>query len=171
MLSRFLQSQGFDSHDGIGRQDELDNEMSSEDSTGDDEVSSADDAKEKVHFEQLQTVITFLTSGPSYELLKSNIYLLIHPPTSIPDAIQLGCVRSLWKLLEKQFNKVAIGEYAWIKELSEAGYSYYEIADLVCQDEIDAPWIYFEPEHSNSPGMYPEGGAHVQGCVHPVLAI
>jgi hypothetical protein len=140
--------------------------MSSEDSTGDDEVSSADDAKEKVHFEQLQTVITFLTSGPSYELLKSNIYLLIHPPTSIPDAIQLGCVRSLWKLLEKQFNKVAIGEYAWIKELSEAGYSYYEIADLVCQDEIDAPWIYFEPEHSNSPGMYPEGGAHVQGCVH-----
>ncbi|KAE8324520.1 hypothetical protein BDV39DRAFT_207815 [Aspergillus sergii] len=119
--------------------------MSSGDSSGDGEASSEDDEKGQIHFEQLQTVIPFLTSGPSEDLLKSNIYLLIHPPTSIPDAIQLSGIRNLSKLLEEQFKKVVVDEYAWIKGLREIGYSYYEIADFLCQAKFDAPWIYFEP--------------------------
>ncbi|KAL4946321.1 hypothetical protein BDV06DRAFT_182701 [Aspergillus oleicola] len=94
---------------------------------------------------------------------------LFDPPTSIPDAIQFGGIESLKKLLDKQFDRVAVGKYAWIKDLSEAGYSYYEIADLLSQDETDTPWIYFEPNNPDTPDtpeVYPKNGTHVQGCVH-----
>lgn len=168
ILNRFLQDQAIDRHDTNDRHNQLENEANNETSEDGDEGTSEDveDENGPIRFEQLQTVISFLTKGSSYEDLKSNLNLLVHPPTSIPDAIQLGGVRSLRKLLEKRFNEIAIGEYAWINELREAGYSYYEIADLLYQDETDAPWIYFELEDHNPLELYPKDGEHVKNCAH-----
>ncbi|QKX53367.1 uncharacterized protein TRUGW13939_00445 [Talaromyces rugulosus] len=148
ILNRFLEDQAVGLHDKGDRKNQLDHEISSENSEDDDEASSedAEDGNGPIRFEQLQAIISFLTRGPSYEDLKSDLYLLVHPPTGIPEAIQLGGVRSLRKLLEKRFSEIVTGEYAWIKELSEAGYSYYEISELLYQDETDTPWIYFELE-------------------------
>ncbi|KAB8219920.1 hypothetical protein BDV33DRAFT_204035 [Aspergillus novoparasiticus] len=124
----------------------------------------------KDHDEILERFFKSLRSEATdtLHLQASNIYFLIHPPTSIPDAIQLGGIRSLSKLLEEQFNQVAAGQYAWMKGLREIGYSYYEIADFLCQAKFDAPWIYFEPADFNSSAKYPKDGAHVKGCVHSV---
>ncbi|KAL4810467.1 hypothetical protein BDV18DRAFT_131068 [Aspergillus unguis] len=119
--------------------------------------------------DHLDAIVSFLTSGPSYEALKRSMHLLAHPPTSIPEAVQLGGVKSLKKLFEKRFNEVATGEYAWIKELDEVGYSYYEIADLICQEQSDAPWIYFDPDPASK--VYPKEGSHVQGCAHSYFSI
>nr|WHF58366.1 hypothetical protein [Aspergillus sp.] len=117
----------------------------------------------------LDSIVSFLTSGPSFEALKRSMQLLVYPPTSIPEAVQLGGVKSLKKLFEKRFNEVATGEYAWIKELEEVGYSYYEIADLICQEQSDAPWIYFDPDPASK--VYPKEGSHVQGCAHSYFSI
>jgi hypothetical protein len=68
-------------------------------------------------------------------------------------------------LLKRQFDEVATGEYSWIKELDDAGYSCREIADILFQDANDSPWIYFEPRKFDPP-VYPRGKVHVQGCVH-----
>jgi hypothetical protein len=113
LLNRFMQSQASDPHDESDRRNQLDNETDSENSEDDDDASKgAEDGIEPLQFEQLQAVIAFLYSGPSYEDLKSNIYSLAHPPKSIPEAIRKGGVRRLSKLLKKQLNKVTIGEYS-----------------------------------------------------------
>ena len=67
-------------------------------------------------------------------------------------------------LLDKKFANVAQGEYSWLHELVDIGYTTREMAELLIQKSNDTPWIYFEQQ------KIPNGtvtlGIHIPGCAH-----
>jgi hypothetical protein len=67
-------------------------------------------------------------------------------------------------LLEKHFEEVAVGEYAWLAELRQLGYSALEMTDELMEKFINGPWI-FEPFKVP---LLPTVGLefHLPGCVH-----
>ncbi|KAK6341518.1 hypothetical protein TWF696_008590 [Orbilia brochopaga] len=115
-------------------------------------------------------IAAFLTGGKSFELFKTSIYALVHPPATIPAALQLGDVTVLRRLLAKQFDKVAVDEYSWIRELDDAGCSPAEIAELLIRDATDTPWIYFEPRNFGLLQTCAKDDFHAIGCVHHCLS-
>ncbi|CZR54710.1 uncharacterized protein PAC_04594 [Phialocephala subalpina] len=48
-------------------------------------------------------------------------------------------------LLDDHFSLVAKGDFEWLPELRDHGYSTDEIAQLLLDEETDSPWIFFEP--------------------------
>ncbi|KAF2176770.1 hypothetical protein K469DRAFT_645244 [Zopfia rhizophila CBS 207.26] len=173
ILNRFLQFQASASHD---RRDVVSAETIEEEDTStshkeydniDKETSEdSEDEDKPAEFEELDSVIAFLTEGTSFEFFKANLRSLIHPPTSVQEAIQFRNINVLRKLLVKQFSRVATGRYSWIRELDEAGYTHEDIAELLFQEANDAPWIYFEPQVLDQAMVHPDDRVHAKGCVH-----
>ncbi|KAK6504766.1 hypothetical protein TWF481_006705 [Arthrobotrys musiformis] len=129
------------------------------------ELASPGETKPTI-FEDLGLVIEFLVKGESFKSLKANLHATLHPPTNIKTALQLGNVELLTVLLGRQFEKVATGDYSWIQELKDGGYSTSEIAKILMEDATDAPWIYFEPRKFSQLETYPKDGVHTPQCVH-----
>lgn len=75
-----------------------------------------------------------------------------------------GCLEAVEDLLDKHFAKVAQGEYSWLDELVDIGYTTREMAELLFQKSNDAPWIYFEQQ--NIPSGTVTLGVHIPGCAH-----
>ena len=168
VLNRFLQSQAtkgkqIERHDDFEAYEHGDVESSEE---SEDEVKDEDKLPES---EELKSIVTFLTQGQSFEFFKANLRALVLPDTSIHEALKYSDACILRYLLLKHFNRVAIGEYSWIKELDEAGYSHEEISHLLFEEANDAPWIYFEPQALHRPVVYPKAKVHIPGCVHRYL--
>jgi hypothetical protein len=132
------------------------------------ETDSSDDGMEEVvSLEELKSIVTFLTSGLSFEILRINLYGLMAPEAVIGEALRIGKVQVLEALLSKQLERVAIGEFAWIKELDAAGYSQAEIAQLLVEGTRDSPWIYFQPRFLDETSLpKAKSDFHVPGCVH-----
>ncbi|OAL55288.1 hypothetical protein IQ07DRAFT_595009 [Pyrenochaeta sp. DS3sAY3a] len=128
-----------------------------------------DEMEDVVSLEELSSIVTFFISGHHLETLRINLHGLMAPEAVIKEALRTGKVQVLEAILSKQLQRVAVGEYAWIKELDAAGYSQAEIAQLLIEEASDSPWIYFQPH-------YPEAKSfpmalsdfHVPGCVHGV---
>lgn len=68
------------------------------------------------------------------------------------------------QLLARYFPQVAVGEYSWLMELTQLGYSTTEIADVLLEKSLDGPWIFgaFKAEPV-SPFIE---DFHVHHCVH-----
>lgn len=131
--------------------------------------STDDEMEEAISHEELNSIVIFLTSGLSFEILRTNLHGLMAPEAVIKEALRTREVQVLETLLSKQLERVAVGEYAWIKELDTAGYSQAEIAQLLVEEASDSPWIYFQPHYSEDTSL-PKADAdfHVPGCVHGV---
>ncbi|KAF3197802.1 hypothetical protein TWF679_002637 [Orbilia oligospora] len=137
----------------------------------DDTSDEEEDETKPPPVKNLSSVTNFLIYGKSFQSLKSNLFAFLHPPATIPAALELGNIRALQRLLAKRFDRVAIGEYFWIRELDDGGYSADEIAAILMEDAADTPWIYFESRASSQPAdtdidTYPKDGVHVSRCVH-----
>ncbi|KAJ6263024.1 hypothetical protein Dda_1582 [Drechslerella dactyloides] len=109
---------------------------------------------------------SFVTRRESFGQFKASIHALVRPTTAIPAALQFNHGNLLQRLLSKHLDQVAVGEYFWITELAEAGYSAAEIAEILIQGTTDTPWIYFEPRSQDSPKVFPRDDFHAPGCVH-----
>lgn len=66
--------------------------------------------------------------------------------------------------LETQFEQASSGEYVWIAELKDIGYTNTEIAQLLYERANDSPWIYFEP--ANIPSADIRSDHHLENCAH-----
>jgi hypothetical protein len=129
--------------------------------------SSDEEEEDAISLEELSSIVSFLTSGSSFAMLRLKLYSLAHPETAIAEALSTKNIEGLQVLLTSQFGRVAVGEYAWIKELDGAGYSRAEIAQLLAEESTDAPWIYFTPQNVETTALsISDVNFHVNGCVH-----
>ncbi|KAF3318581.1 hypothetical protein TWF173_006603 [Orbilia oligospora] len=119
-----------------------------------------------VLLEDIESMKDIFTTGKPFQSLKSNLYSHLHPPQNIQDALKVGNIKLLKRLLNGRFEEAAIGEYSWIKELADGGYSIDAIAEVLMQDATDTPWIYFEPREFDPLKTGPKDGAHTPLCVH-----
>ncbi|KAI9732133.1 MAG: hypothetical protein M1834_004229 [Cirrosporium novae-zelandiae] len=128
-----------------------------------DNESSENNEKNK-DFQELESVVAFLTEGASFNHFKDNLRRFIHPPTTIKEALEYREVKVLQRLLAKRFDLVAESEYSWIRELNRMGYSYDEIAELLFEEANDTPRIYFEPSKFRQAQI--KSGIHIPGYAH-----
>jgi hypothetical protein len=132
-----------------------------------DDDSSEDEEEDPLSLEELNSIVSFLIGGPSFEMFKINLYSIAHPETAITEALRTGNCEIVQLLLAKNFNRVAVGEYAWIKELDAAGYTKADIAQLLMEEITDSPWIFFTPQAITSLGVSScNPYSHVEGCIH-----
>jgi hypothetical protein len=135
MLERYLQAQT-----RPGKVDEQDEHVPINENG-----SSGDEDEDPISLEELDSIINFLIGGQSFEVFKINLYSVAHPETAIVEALRTGSYEILQSLLTKNFNRVAVGQYAWIKELDAAGYKKVDIAQLLIEETTESPWIFFTP--------------------------
>jgi hypothetical protein len=131
--------------------------------------SSDEEGDDHLSLEELDSMIRFLISGSSFEMLRTSLHSLVHPERAIVEALRTRNVGILETIFSKQFNRVAIGEFEWIKELESAGYTKPEIAQLLMDEAVDSPFIYFQPRISDatvSTSDACELDFHVAGCIH-----
>ena len=86
------------------------------------------------------------------------------PPTTIEQALSHQNIEVLQQLLKTQFDVVAQGEYCWLHELVEVGYTYDEVAEILYEKANDAPWIFFEPSAFAPAEVSTD--MHLPGCAH-----
>ncbi|KAF8865938.1 hypothetical protein BDZ45DRAFT_379368 [Acephala macrosclerotiorum] len=101
---------------------------------------------------------------PPFTQFKAKLRNLIHPPTTLQEALNTQHLKTIRKLLEKQFHLVAKDNYAWLYELHEAGYSWHEMAELLLEEADYAPWIPFDPSQLGHADI--QRGTHLPRCVH-----
>lgn len=58
-------------------------------------------------------------------------------------------------------------DYIWVRGLTEVGYSYQEIVDVLLGGSVNPPCIPFEP--TNFPLLEVQPDRHITGCCHSVL--
>ncbi|EPS35817.1 hypothetical protein H072_10787 [Dactylellina haptotyla CBS 200.50] len=115
---------------------------------------------------EIDWAISFITGGESFKDFKSNLYIIVNPPNTIHEAIKSRISGAIERLLTKRFDTVGVGEFEWLIELKEAGYSMGEIANVLLEDANDSPWIYFEPRKFELADKRPSCDFHPSGCVH-----
>ncbi|KAF2475189.1 uncharacterized protein BDR25DRAFT_213279 [Lindgomyces ingoldianus] len=150
--------------DNVNKEDDEDDEVDEDDEDDEDELDGEIEGVQAGSLPHLESVVAFLTKGPSFQAFKSSLHHFIHPPTTIEEALGGQNIKGLRQLLKKRFDVVAQGEYSWIHELDDIGYTRDEIADLLFEQASDAPWIYFEPNTFNLVEV--QAGIHLPGCVH-----
>ncbi|KAK8218246.1 hypothetical protein IWZ01DRAFT_492415 [Phyllosticta capitalensis] len=57
--------------------------------------------------------------------------------------------------------------FSWIQELLEMDYSTKEVVELLQEQSLDSPWIFFEPQESNDLRVMED--CHIAGCCHKRL--
>lgn len=114
--------------------------------------------------EPIDAVVAFLIRGAPFTQFKASLRNLIHPPTTLQEALNTRHLRTIRTLLKKQFDLVAKDNYAWLYELHEAGYSWREMAELLLEEADYAPWIPFEPSQLGHADINP--GTHLLRCIH-----
>ncbi|CAH0045292.1 unnamed protein product [Clonostachys solani] len=133
-----------------------------QDETSEEEVDENDGS-----LEYLNLVVAFFIEGPDFQQLRSELRSVTNLPSlpqSMSEAIALNDPLFIAIFLDTQFRQAAAGDYVWIKELKEIGYSNTEIAQLVHEKAHDSPWIYFEPENIPFSESWP--GHHLLNCAH-----
>ncbi|KAJ3499547.1 hypothetical protein NLG97_g235 [Lecanicillium saksenae] len=111
--------------------------------------------------------ISFFLDGPQFQTFKARMYYLVHPPADISAALALDNASVLKILLEKRLKYVAKGEYSWISDLKDVGYTCKEIAELLYERAHDAPWIYFQL--TDIPSGQIQCDHHLDCCAHSLF--
>ena len=171
--SRPYDDGGNNNDDGIERL-ASDDENGNDDSDGNGESDDSEGNSEDENIEQprndgieeLNAVVAFLTKSSSFEQLRVNLYSVVYPESAICEALRSKDVKILQSLLTKRFDRVCAGDYAWIKELRNAGYTAEDIAQLLFEEATDSPWIYFDGRDLDDITRPCEMDYHAQGCIH-----
>ncbi|OAA38153.1 calcium/calmodulin-dependent protein kinase kinase [Cordyceps fumosorosea ARSEF 2679] len=83
-------------------------------------------------------------------------------------ALKIGDEEDLTSILEDDFRGIAKGDYAWLMELDELGYTYSEVAAVLLEEASDTPWIFFKPAPQHDPMLVVNFQQHLPGCVHQI---
>ncbi|KAF4461265.1 WD repeat-containing [Fusarium albosuccineum] len=87
-------------------------------------------------------------------------------PNTLGEAIEHRSVDVLSLFVDQRLEIASSGEYGWVADLKDIGYSSAEIAQLLLERANDSPWIYFESQ----PVLLNQtrSGHHIEGCAHQV---
>ena len=106
----------------------------------------------------------FIPISSAFAPTKTSFHHLLRPPTDLPEALKSRDLRAVQRFLTKNFDSTATSNYAWLRELDEAGYSVREIAELLLEDISDSPWIHFTPRVLTKSSI--RTNFHVPDCAH-----
>ncbi|KAI1171316.1 hypothetical protein F4777DRAFT_566020 [Nemania sp. FL0916] len=109
----------------------------------------------------------FTTSSHSFQRFRNKLKGLMNPPRTIEESLKANNANALKKLLKTKFDRVAIGQYAWLKELAAFGCPPEEIADLIFEQHNDSPWIFFESNQHDGVKIQPD--IHSSNCAHQLV--
>lgn len=139
-----------------------------EDSANDDDSSDEDDAQGSVpkSADDVERMLDHITDGTPYQTFKSNLACLAHPPTNLAEALNTKNLRAVKRFIRKEFDSIAQDEYAWLQDLEDLGHTRDEIAEILLEEAMDSPWIYFTPAPEPLSEFGIERGYHLPGCVH-----
>ncbi|CAH0002552.1 unnamed protein product [Clonostachys byssicola] len=132
-----------------------------------DETSEEEVDEDEGSLKYLDLVVAFFRESSHFEKLRSELQSVTNLPDlpqTISEAVAHNDPLFIAILLDTQFRQAASGEYIWIKELKEIGYSNTDIAQLLHEKAHDSPWIYFKPEHMPSSKSRPDH--HLLDCAH-----
>ncbi|CAH0032962.1 unnamed protein product [Clonostachys rhizophaga] len=133
-----------------------------QDETSEEEVDENDGS-----LKYLNLVVAFFQESPHFQELISELQSITNLrslPQTISEAIAYNDPLYIAILLDTQFRQAASGDYIWIRELKEIGYSNTDIAQLLHEKAHDSPWIYFKPESIPFSESRPEH--HLLECAH-----
>lgn len=78
-------------------------------------------------------------------------------------AIDAGDLAGTTSLLETNLIDLARGEFEWLSEVRDIGYSYSEIAGVLIEEKSQSPWICYTPPALVS---VVQAGLHRSDCMH-----
>ncbi|KAF4964873.1 hypothetical protein FSARC_7265 [Fusarium sarcochroum] len=104
------------------------------------------------------------TQPGSSSIAAGSAQTITQPPSNLEDALRSSNIEAVVAFLDGRFDQASSGDYAWIRELRDVGYTNLELAQLLHQNVRDSPWIYFEP----SPPTFNliKLDQHLPGCAH-----
>ncbi|KAI9662308.1 MAG: hypothetical protein M1821_008475 [Bathelium mastoideum] len=114
------------------------------------DIESLDDSNRKI---LAQLAIAYFPQQTTFQL-----------PRSFKQVIASGDVDCVEKILRKQFDGVAKGEFEWLRELKEGGYTYQGLAEFLIEEATFSPWIPFEAKEYAPVEVIP--GKHIPMCAH-----
>ena len=103
-------------------------------------------------------------SQKSNVLAPSKIIEGLRPPVDLSEALMRRDLGIVQRFLTENFDIAATSDYAWLRELDEAGYSMSEIAELLLENLSDSPWIHFTPQLFTKSSI--RTNFHVPDCAH-----
>ncbi|KAK2745442.1 WD repeat-containing [Colletotrichum kahawae] len=114
----------------------------------------------------------YLSTGQPFQSLKARLEYLANRPKSLSKALATGSAGMVAIFLERRFDKAATGDYQWLVDLKDMGYSEIEMADLLYQKFHDGHWIYFETSVSPESSIFTSAPAvdHLEHCAHTCLS-
>ena len=144
----------------LEQNDDSDDEEVSSDSSDDSSLGQDQGGK----YPYLEPLETFFTKSNAFAHLKASLGLLLRPPPNLSEALESRDLGIVQRFLERNFDTAATSDYAWLRELDEAGYSASEIAELLLENISDSPWIYFTPRARTESS--PRTNFHIPDCAH-----
>ncbi|KAK6538266.1 hypothetical protein TWF694_011145 [Orbilia ellipsospora] len=133
---------------------------------GSDEGTEGKDHGSKPSASPREPVLKALFESKAFELFKSDLSARVNPATTVEAALKTKSPLVLTRLLATNTDETTLGNYAWVTELIEAGYSIHEIAEILLQDANESPWIRYERHRDYSLAKWPVDLGHAIGCVH-----
>ena len=137
--------------------DDVESEESEEES-GDNQPDPSD---------EITYLLRLFTEGPAFEAFKSGLRSFLNPPRTVEEAVATNSPVVIRRFIRRNFDEMVTGDYPWVKELRDIGLTDDEIARILLNQAVDAPWIVFEPQDVESRQIDIDN--HIPGCVHKVL--
>jgi hypothetical protein len=85
-------------------------------------------------------------------------------PTTLKEVLSFRDVDRLRIFVAAHFEAIVEEECPWLQELKDIGYTLEEMAGLLLENEMDAPWIFFEPQEL--PEISIQEDFHIDQCAH-----
>jgi hypothetical protein len=149
--------------DGRDSGNTLDGNSDKSDESEDKSEEESDEESED-SLEPIDAVVAFFIRGAPFTQFKVSLRNLIHPPTTLQEALNTRHLRTIRTLLKKQFDLVAKDNYIWLYELYEAGYSWREIVELLLEEVNYVSWIPFKLSQLGHVDINP--GTHLPCYIH-----
>ncbi|KAJ4270021.1 hypothetical protein NW762_001694 [Fusarium torreyae] len=104
------------------------------------------------------------TQPASSSIASGSMQTLVQVPHNMEDALRSNSIEGIAAFLDDRFDQASSGDYVWIRELRDVGYTNLELAQLLHQRACDSPWIYFEPTTAIVDPI--KLNQHLPGCAH-----
>jgi len=111
----------------------------------DDQVSNSssenDERQDDAQLKNLDAVAKVLTSSSSFSRYKESLreFLGLKNRSALGDAIAMFNAEAIRLQLSKEFENVAKGDYEWLLELQEMGFSVEQMTEMLLDGERDSP--------------------------------
>ncbi|KAK3370543.1 hypothetical protein B0H63DRAFT_552590 [Podospora didyma] len=138
----------------LSAEDDIESEESEDETKGNNQP----DPSEEINY-----LLGLFTEGPAFEAFKSGLKSFLNPPNSVEEAVGTNNPVVIRRYIRRHFDEIVAGDYPWVKELRDIGLTDDEIARILLDQAVDAPWIFFEPQDVDS-GVINENH-HIPGCM------